>query len=93
MMLNSSDSGTILTRYYIGDQYEKDITQGTAKERLYLGGNAYSAPLVYQNDGNGWNIYYICRDYLGSVVQVTNSGGVSLQELSFKERKSRSMSF
>ena len=34
-------------------------------------------------DGTGnWNIYYICRDYLGSITQITKSYGV-VQELSY----------
>lgn len=35
----------LLTRYYIGGQYELDTQTNT--ERLYLGGDAYSAPAVY----------------------------------------------
>ena len=82
-MSMESGSGTLFTRYYIGNQYEKEISAGNTTEQLYLGGDAYSAPLVYRNEGNGWNIYYICRDYLGNIVQVTNSSGLSVQELSF----------
>src|SRR5690606_27183942 len=35
----------VLTRYYIGGQYELDAPSNT--ERLYLGGDTYSAPAVY----------------------------------------------
>jgi len=35
-------------------------------------------------EGTGsWNIYYICRDYLGSITCVTNSSGSVVQELSY----------
>ena len=35
-------------------------------------------------EGNGnWNIYYICRDYLGSITHITNSSGSVVQELSY----------
>jgi hypothetical protein len=30
-----------------------------------------------------WGIYYICRDYLGSITHITNSAGVVQQELSY----------
>ena len=46
-----------LTRYYIGKQYELDAQTNT--ERLYLGGDAYSAPAVYIKEAGVWKIYYI----------------------------------
>ncbi len=72
------------TRYYLGSEYEVDNSPGGNIERLYLGGDAYSAPAVYirTNTGN-WNIYYICRDYLGSITQVTSGSGPVVQELSY----------
>ncbi|GHU66083.1 hypothetical protein FACS1894123_12070 [Bacteroidia bacterium] len=54
------------------------------KEKLYLGGDYYTASAVYVKEGSGnWNIYYICRDYLGSITHVTNSSGSVTQELSY----------
>ena len=61
----------LLTRYYIGKQYELDAQ--TNIERLYLGGDVYSAPAVYVKEAGNWKIYYICRDYLGSVTHVANA--------------------
>ncbi|GHV59581.1 hypothetical protein FACS1894182_13890 [Bacteroidia bacterium] len=43
-------------------------------------------PAVYVKEGTGnWNIYYICRDYLGSITHVisTGSGTAVQQELSY----------
>ena len=71
----------VLTRYYIGNQYELDAQTNT--ERLYLGGDVYSAPAVYIKEGGNWKIYYICRDYLGSITQVANADGSLKQELSY----------
>ena len=73
-----------LKRYYISNRYEIDVIPSGTKEKLYLGGDAYSAPAVYvkQNSGS-WNIYYICRDYLGSITHITNSSGSLVQELSY----------
>ena len=68
---------TLLTRHYIGRQYEQDVQTNT--ERLYLGGDAYSAPAVLIRQGTGaWNIHYICRDHLGSITQITNANAATL---------------
>ncbi|MFV0376510.1 MAG: RHS repeat-associated core domain-containing protein [Mangrovibacterium sp.] len=74
-----------LVRYYLGGQYEKDIAVvGGNKEKLYLGGDAYSAPAVYVKQASGaWQLYYLCRDYLGSITHVANSSGSLIQELSY----------
>jgi len=71
----------LLTRYYIGGQYELDATTNT--ERLYLGGDAYTAPTVYVKEAGSWKIYYICRDYLGSITHIANADGSLKQELSY----------
>ena len=70
-----------LTRYYISGQYEADTE--TATERLYLGGDAYSAPAVYVKEAGLWKIYYICRDYLGSITHIANADGTLKAEYSY----------
>ncbi len=75
------NNNVILSRYYIGKQYELDVENNI--ERLYLGGDAYSAPAVYVKENNVWKIYYICRDYLGSITHVANADGSLKQELSY----------
>ncbi len=80
LMLNNTD---ILTRYYIGGQYEIDETLAGTKERLYLGGDAYSAAAVLVKENGVWNVNYICRDYLGSITHVTDEAGIVRQELSY----------
>ncbi len=73
-----------LIRYYISGQYEIESGIAGSKERLYLGGDAYSAVAVYVKDGSGdWNINYICRDYLGNITHITNTAGALIQELSY----------
>ena len=48
----------------------------TNTERLYLGGDAYSAPAIYVKEGTtSGKVYYICRDYLGSITHIANSDG------------------
>ena len=74
LKMHLSHNGTTqLTRYYIGGQYELDSETGM--ERLYLGGDAYSAPAVYVKEAGNWKIYYICRDHLGSITHVINADG------------------
>lgn len=75
----------VLTRHYIGNQYECDIDSfGEITERLYLGGDAYSAPAVFiRHENEGGNVYQIIRDYLGSVVYVTDDNGYLKQELEY----------
>jgi len=46
-------STALLTRYYLGGQYELDAQSGM--ERLYLGGDVYSAPAVYVKEAGNWN--------------------------------------
>ena len=73
-----------LRRYYLADQYELDEGVAGTKEKLYLGGDYYSAAAVYVKEGTGsWQIYYICRDYLGSITHITNSSGSVVQQLSY----------
>ncbi|MDD4972400.1 MAG: FG-GAP-like repeat-containing protein [Paludibacter sp.] len=78
-------SSLIRDRFYVDSKYIVDIVGDSTKEQLFLGGDAYSAPAVYIKDSSTgtWNIYYIYRDYLGSITHVTNSSGSLEQELSY----------
>lgn len=82
MEIRKNNNNEIL-RYYLNGNYEVDQTPAGVKERLYLGGDAYSAPAVLVKESGSWNLYYICRDYLGSITQITNNSGVLQQELSY----------
>ena len=74
-------STPLLTRYYLDNCYEIDAQQNV--ERLYLAGDAYSAPAVYVKENGSGKIYYICRDYLGSITHIANADGTLKQELSY----------
>jgi RHS repeat-associated protein len=80
-MLITQNGTPTLTRYYIGGQYELDKETGT--ERLYMDGDAYSAASVYVKESGAWKIYYICRDYQGSITHLANTDGTLKQELSY----------
>ncbi len=83
--MNVSDLTTsVLSRYYIGNQYELDVTPTGTVERLYLGGDAYSAPAVYVREGSGaWTFYNIGRDYLGNITHIATSDGTLVEENSY----------
>ena len=50
-------------------------TDNSTKFILYLGGDAYSAPAVLISDGETQKLYYLHRDYLGSIVMLTDEDG------------------
>ena len=69
-------------RYYIGGVYEVD--EVTGEERLYIGGDAYTAPAVDICNADGeWELHFIGRDYLGSVTHVADSEGNLVAEYSY----------
>ena len=83
-MYVSDGSTPLLMRYYVGDRYEFDQTSGGTKERFYLGGDAYSAPMVFQRENGGdWVAYNIGRDYLGSITQITTLDGKIVANYSY----------
>lgn len=73
---------TSYTRYYLGGCYELD-SASSIKERLYLGGDYYTAPAVLVKTSSGTNIYYILRDHLGSITRIYKSNKTLLQERSY----------
>lgn len=80
---NNSGGQNILTRYYLGNTYELDITSESTSEKLYLGGDYYSAHAVLVKKNGQSNIYNILRDYLGSITHIVASNGSVVQELSY----------
>jgi len=63
--------------YYWGNQYEEEHRpqSGEQTARLYLEGDAYTAPAVLVKERGGWHLYYIARDYLGSITDIVASDG------------------
>lgn len=79
-----NDTVSVLSRYYIAGRYECDREATGSTERLYLGGDAYSAPMVYiRHDAGEWAAYNIGRDYLGSITQIATSDGDLVEEYSY----------
>jgi len=50
-------------------------TDNSTKFILYLGGDAYSAPAILISDGEAQKLYYLHRDYLGSIIMLTDEDG------------------
>ena len=88
---------TAVKHYYLGGRYElveTDVYDPQAKgessitstkERLYLGGDAYSAPVVAMrtnNSGNG-TYYNIGRDVQGSITHIATMSGTLVAEYSY----------
>ena len=65
---------------------EKKVINGVGTGRRTAparGGDAYSAPAVYVKEAGLWKIYYICRDYLGSITHIANADGTLKAEYSY----------
>lgn len=60
------------------------LMPGKTIERLFIGGDAYTAPMVYQKVDNGdWILYNIGRDYLGNINIIADEKGALIAEYSY----------
>ena len=73
----------LLSRYYLGGNYEVDFDSTGTQERLYLGGDYYDAPAVLVKQSGRTSVYFIHRDYLGSILQISDMQGNVVEENSF----------
>ncbi len=85
MCITGPDGKETLVRWYAGGCYEKEHTpKGGTTERLYLGGSDYyDAVAVLVRKGNDVRPYYILRDYLGSITEVIDSAGMTVEARSY----------
>jgi RHS repeat-associated protein len=80
-----------LRKYYSADgsieiKYTKATTTQPEKVEFftYIGGDAYSAPLVVRKIDNGiYENFYLHRDHLGSILAITNSAGAIIEKRLF----------
>ena len=78
------NGSAILTRWYLGNAYIKETALGVTKEYTFIGGDAYSAPVVAIKQSGNTTLYYLLRDHLGSITHVVNaSNGSTLYEYSY----------
>lgn len=73
----------IMTRYYVGDSYMLEVQPNTSNEYTYLGGDAYTAPVVVKNERGAISYYYLLRDYLGNITHQVNTSNAVVAEYSF----------
>ena len=68
--------------WYISDKYEYVANERGEEisEILYLGGDAYNAPMMWRNGNSDWQIG---RDYLGSIKQVVAPDGALSGDYSY----------
>jgi RHS repeat-associated protein len=79
----TQSGSTILTRWYVGSSYIKDIVAGVSKEITYIGGDAYTAPVAAVTLASGTIYYYLLRDHLGSITHVVRSTDNTYSEYSY----------
>ncbi|PWL39603.1 hypothetical protein DKG77_01860 [Flagellimonas aquimarina] len=64
----------------------QDTQAGTSKIVTYVGGDAYTAPVVHIKQEGGGNLdeyHYLHRDYLGSILAITDADGDVKEERQF----------
>ena len=84
-----------LERHYLGGVFERDVRSwgdpddpwgpppgSETVQRLFLGGNAYDAPMVLAKVNDGpWTPYNIGRDTQGSITHVMTADGEKMLQL------------
>jgi hypothetical protein len=82
-MLVKQNGNAILTRWYSNESYIKENDGITAKEYTFIGGDAYSAPVVAITQNNSKVYYSLLRDYLGNIIQAVDSTNTPVAEYSY----------
>ena len=82
-MTTAQSGNTILSRWYVGYDYIKEVAGGITKEYTYIGGGAYSAPVMAVTQNATTSYFYLLRDHLGSVTHVVRSDNTLEAEYSY----------
>ena len=75
-----------LRKHYSADgtmEIKEDRISGALEFVTYIGGDAYSAPLVVKSDGTVQNNLYLHRDYQGTILAVTDNAGAIVEKRLF----------
>ncbi|WP_268225735.1 polymorphic toxin type 23 domain-containing protein, partial [Sinomicrobium oceani] len=76
-------------KHYSADgsmEIREDTQSGKTTFITYIGGDAYSAPLIWHSDQGTTttnNYYYLHRDYLGSILSITDKNGTVKEKRHF----------
>jgi uncharacterized protein (TIGR02594 family) len=81
VVLNGSNH--VVTRWYPTSRFMKDSVSGNVKKYTYIGGDAYTAPVMAVTQNGTTNYYYLLRDYLGSITHVVNTSNSVVAEYSY----------
>jgi RHS repeat-associated protein len=77
----SGNTGAILNkRYYFGD-FERDITGAVTRDIHYVGADGLNC--IIEKVGTNVSYYYVYKDYLGSILTVTNATGSIVEEKNY----------
>ncbi len=73
-------------KYYSADGFmeiKHNIVTGKVEFFTYIGGNAYSAPIVYNVKDQSDQFLYLHRDYQGSILAISDEQGVIVEKRLF----------
>lgn len=73
-------------KHYAADgsmEIKHNRATGAVEFVTYIGGDGYSAPVVLKSDGTTQEYLYLHRDYLGSIVAITNQAGTVVEKRLF----------
>lgn len=80
MTISGSENGEFV---YLGDCYEAERRSSNVKEKIYLMGDAYTAPAVLMRNNSSVEVHWILRDHLGSIEVLADQNGGVEQTLSY----------
>jgi len=84
MQVRQGTTETLSKYYFGGGKYEIETIGGIEKQRLYLDGSPYTASIMLEKTGTAdLQTYYLHRDYLGSITQISNNNGNLAAEYSY----------
>ena len=82
-MIVQQSGNTILTRWYSGSSYIKETSSGVTKEYTFIGGEAYTAPVVAIKQSGSTTWYYLLRFYPGNTTHVVYTSDRTVDEYSY----------
>ncbi|MHA3789599.1 RHS repeat-associated core domain-containing protein [Flavobacterium hauense] len=86
--LEENKNDRIMRKFYSSDgsmEVRRRTVSGsnTNEFTFYIGGDGYTAPVVFRGDGSNKAYYYLHRDYQGSILAITNSTGNVIEQRLF----------
>ncbi|RXR17339.1 hypothetical protein EQG63_11155 [Flavobacterium amnicola] len=64
-------------------EIKHDLNSADVEFITYIGGDSYSAPVVYKSNGTESQFLYLHRDYLGSIIAISNQTGQIIEKRHF----------